>query len=525
MHATLFILRLLGVGLVVLALLLWVLPALFTPAPEGPLPGTRVQSIERPVSVRNLEMLFDETAWDPAASNRVFSQEIFDRILTMIQQAEDFVVLDFFLWNAWQGALPETHREPAGELAEALIRRKTERPDLDILVLTDPINRIYGDHLPGFFRQMARAGIPVVFTDLDALRDPNPLYSLPVDFYAPLLSAIPAIDRRLDQPRHANPFQLDGPPISTRQLLTLLHFKANHRKVVISDAGGGADWQVLVTSLNPADGSSAHSNIGLMARGAPARIALESELRIARWSARDPANRLESSEGLVQSTSYRLVSRLQNVRPPPPREPVVDMQWLTEGAIYERLLRAFAESGADDHIRIALFYLSDHAVIDALLEAARRGARIDIILDANRDAFGRRKIGIPNRPVAARLMRRARAEKLDLQVRWAETHGEQFHTKAASWTGPERALWMGGSANWTRRNLRNFNLEANACLSGHPAAVEDFNRHFDRWWTNASGADGLRYTVPYEAFAEKGVRIWAKTLLYHIQERTGLSTF
>src|SRR5690606_40100432 len=62
-------------------------------------------------------------------------------------------------------------------------------------------------------------------------------------------------------------------------------------------------------------------------------------------------------------------------------------------------------------------------LVEALIRARDRGARVRVLLDANKDAFGREKDGVPNRPVAAELHRAG------IPVRFASTHGEQFHSK------------------------------------------------------------------------------------------------
>ena len=56
---------------------------------------------------------------------------------------------------------------------------------------------------------------------------------------------------------------------------------------------------------------------------------------------------------------------------------------------------------AGDSIDVAMFYLSDRDTIGALLAAAKRGVTVRVILDPNKDAFGRTKNGIPNRSVSA----------------------------------------------------------------------------------------------------------------------------
>ncbi|MFB4162870.1 phospholipase D-like domain-containing protein [Alteribacillus sp. JSM 102045] len=79
------------------------------------------------------------------------------------------------------------------------------------------------------------------------------------------------------------------------------------------------------------------------------------------------------------------------------------------------------ETRAGSNIHLAILYLSDTKIIKALLRAHNRGAKIRIIFDQNMEAFGQRKNGIPNKPVAYELMK---SKKKDLDVRWYETKGE-----------------------------------------------------------------------------------------------------
>ena len=123
---------------------------------------------------------------------------------------------DFFLWNPWTGTTGKRDRELALELAGALIAKKLENPDLPILLLTDPINRIYGEDQPEFFDAMAASGIPVVFSDLARLPDSNRLYAPQARFYGPLVSFLMTPTGILDWRWLTNPFDLKLEPI-TRQ--------------------------------------------------------------------------------------------------------------------------------------------------------------------------------------------------------------------------------------------------------------------------------------------------------------------
>ena len=165
-----------------------------------------------------------------------------------------------------------------------------------------------------------------------------------------------------------------------------------------------------------------------------------------------------------------------------------------------------------------MFYLSDRDVIEALLGAAERGARLRIILDPNRDAFGYEKNGIPNRPVAHELVGKSEGA---VAIRWYDTRGEQFHSKMvyAEKTDGSATVVL-GSANLTRRNLDGYNLELDVMVSAEAGAplMKEIRDYLERVWNNR---DGL-YTVAYETFADDSA---IRTMIYRFQEFTGLCSF
>lgn len=453
-------------------------------------------------------------------------------MLGMIREAHSLLIVDLFLWNDWQGPSPERQRALADELVDALIARQRQQPTLNILVLTDPINRVYADQTCAPLRRLADAGIAVTFTDLDRLRDPNSAFSRLVRFYAPLARWCPPLRRRLERPALANPLIRGGPCISWRQLLTLMHFKANHRKVVIADTADGG-WHLLVGSFNPADGSSAHHNLAVRIGGELPLRAAAAEIEALAWSAQRPAAVIGSDSATVRQrideARRQVAAALARLAAVAPERPLADdaatADWLTEGRIRERILHLLGEATADDDIRIALFYLSDREVVAAIGDAARRGATVRLILDANRDAFGRAKNGIPNRPVAAELLRATATAPHPIALRWATTAGEQFHGKAMSRVNRRDGAThlLLGSANWTRRNLQDFNMEADIHLRNAGACTARFNALFDAWWADAPG--GNAGTLPPARYLEGGWRGRLKRLLYRVQESTGLCSF
>ena len=171
---------------------------------------------------------------------------------------------------------------------------------------------------------------------------------------------------------------------------------------------------MLIGSLNPANGKEV-SDMALLVDGSLAIFAAQSELQL---------RMVQCGDALSLQAIGQIRARLPDLdetSAPVASEPSV--AWRSEGAIRDEIVRQLARAGKDSRVDIALFYLSERTVIDALTDAASRGVRVRLLLDANRDAFGRRKTGVPNRPVAAELVQSG------CEVRWAATDGEQFHSK------------------------------------------------------------------------------------------------
>jgi hypothetical protein len=347
-------------------------------------------------------------------------------------------------------------------------------------------------------RCSANAGIDVVMTDLSPLRDSNPLYSttwrLTLGWW--LKSA--------NQGRFGNPLDANGPPLSFGALSRVAHFKANHRKLALT--GDGKNSLVgIVSSANPHDASSAHSNVALRLAGEALRPLLASELDIAGWSGWRGGARFEAFRTAAAGV--------------PPSSGDTHATVLTEGAIRDALVETLDATGAGDAVDIAQFYFSERRVIEALIAAARRGAAVRVVLDPNKDAFGFEKSGLPNREVASELIA---ASDGAINLRWYRTHGEQFHAKLAAVRRGERLWLLLGSANFTRRNLKDFNLEA--CVAVDAPANSELSANVADWfetlWSNRPGAS--EYTADAAVWAEPSQgRYW----LYRLMEASGLSTF
>ena len=434
-----------------------------------------------------------------ANGKQVHQQEIFDRLFRLIAEAEDFLILDMFLFNNLAGGSEPPFRTLSADLTRALLDVKARKPSLPVVFVTDPINIIYGGQTAPHLEQLEAAGIEVVFTNLEELRDSNPSYSA---FWRLFLSWTGNNSKAETLP---NPFD-PGDKLSLRSYLHMANFKANHRKVAITRTPEGIPI-ALVSSANPHDGSAGHSNLAFLVEGPPAAVLARSELDVANFSGLPTQG--EILKLLAEPAS--VVSDAEHPRP------VVETQLLTEGAIGRAIVADLESLEAGDAVAAALFYVSWRPFIEALIDAANRGVDVRLILDANRDAFGREKKGVPNRPVAHEL--RVRTSEA-AQVRWFNTHGEQFHTKALLLRRGRELLVHAGSANITRRNIGDLNMEANIRLragTDSPVAASLLD-YFTRLWTNRDA----EFTLPYEDFEDAQIASYWK---YRFGESTGLSTF
>jgi len=446
------------------------------------------------VPASDIIVLTDVTAVD-AQGQPVITQTIFDRMLKRIDAARELVLLDNFFFNDITGNGDPPFRRLCSQLTDALISAKTQHPDMPVVVITDPINTIYGGTEPAHLKSLREAGIQVVMTDLTRLRDSNPLYSAwwrmgPRWFPSPAPGG-----------RFPNPFSPEGTTVGIRSWLSLLNFKANHRKVLVTDDGQG-HWGVIVSSLNAHDGSSRHSNLAVEIRS----TAL--------------ARQLWKSESAVAELSGEALQ----LSPLPPTDPLprtigpqCEVNILTEGAIRDTILEEIHRTGPGDQIEGAFFYFSHRGIRQALIEAADRGTTIRLILDPSKDAFGRTKSGIPNRQAALELMTKGHDR---ITVRWYDTHGEQFHPKAFAIRTRDDSTIIMGSANMTRRNLDDLNLESDIwlrCPIDSPPTA-DLQQWFDRLWFN----QGLNATVDFREYEDHSI---VRRILADTQERTGMGTF
>ncbi|WP_231682282.1 phospholipase D family protein [Phosphitispora fastidiosa] len=448
------------------------------PLPEG------VSVAKTPNNVSDVEFLYDLTYMKDG--QKVHDQEIFDRALEIIGDAQEYIVVDMFLFN------DEYNRQysyPAlsSSLADALIEKKRQHPETEITVITDEINTFYGSYPSKYLERMKDNGIRVTITDLTKIRDSNPAYS---GFWRVALQWFGSRGKGW----LPNAFSPDSPEVTMRSYLKLLNFKANHRKVIVTDSYS------LVTSANPHDASAYHSNIAFVVAGGISEQILESETAVTAFS---------GNAGRQQATV--------NSGSEPEAGGDLQVSLLTEGKIKKHLIDSFRNSGPGDMIQMGMFYLGERDLIVELLKASERGTDIRLVLDPNKDAFGMEKNGIPNRPVASELNEKSQGR---IKIRWYDTHGEQYHTKIVMIQGKQKTEIYGGSANLTRRNIGDYNLETDLKITApnNSDLAQDAAAYFETIWNNQGG----EYTLDFEKYRDDSK---AKYFVYRLQEWSGLSSF
>jgi len=448
-----------------------------------------------PVAPSSATFLADVTYMASSGAVRV-EESIFPSMLDMVKNARTFVYADMFLFNEFQGKEKQTLRHQTTELANALITKKASSTAMSMTFMTDPINRGYGGIVNPELDRMERAGIAVFETPLESLRDSNPLWGTVYRMFFIWFG------NSTEGGWLPNPLDAEGEKVTLRTYARLLNFKANHRKVLITDENvkGNSSLVTLVGSLNPHTASSPNGNVALLVRN----TALGQ-------------NALSSEGALLALGKYPPLELGTIATPTPISDSGVTATYLTEANIEERIVDIITGLPEESTLDIAIFYLSDRHIIKAIERATKNNVKIRILLDGNDSAFGKHKYGIPNRQTAERLLS---MKKENLSIKWCNTHGEQCHAKMLLATGDGKTSLLVGSSNYTRRNLDRYNLESAILIESTVPmqAITSAHQYMDRLWNNTKGETSLSVEVYRDRASWKRVIAW-------IMEQTGLSTF
>lgn len=423
---------------------------------------------------------------------------IYPRVLEIIKGAKKRILASAFLFDSLYSDQSDERLDIVEEIKEALKRKIQSNPDIQIAIILDPSHRGYSSRVSPAEAELRALGVDFFYTDL--LHTSSSTYFRIWEgireIYRRFLMIhprLPGLSARLFSLKI--PFlKFDNAPVRLRTLTSAGLIKANHRKLIVADQG--ESMVALVSSANPHNASIPSWNHAFEVSG-PAAEFIYMALRedIAHSLSLDREGFDFVHWGDQATTEYRevyLESQLPSVEihEPTVNSSTAQVQFLTEEKIKHRIIEALREVNAGDQVRIQMFYLSDTLIIEEILLAAERTDQpIRILLDPNKDAFNKKKDGTPNRQVAAYMMKHA-ADPSQLEIRWALTSGEQNHAKSISIYKPEtgKSVLIGGSANWTRRNLgtleKPINLESDLVVEGSSRLSRLFNTEFDILFEN-----------------------------------------
>ncbi|MDL0434899.1 MULTISPECIES: phospholipase D family protein [unclassified Niallia] len=423
----------------------------------------------------------EDTTYKDKKGNQHLNQEIIARMLDEVDKAEQFIVIDMFLFNSDTND-DQTYPKITEKFLDKLVKKKQKNPDLKLIFITDPVNTTYHSYPSPELEKLKSIGAQVVETNMESLRDSNPLYSA---FWRMSMKWFGhGKDGHLP-----NLLADSGPDVTLRSYLDLLNVKANHRKVLITEKSA------IVSSGNIHDASGYHSNIAYTVKGNIINDLLETE---------------ESVYQLMDKTTFPVAKKTEE-------KGDIKLQLLTEGKIAKHVIQEIHNTAAGDTIWIGMLYLADRPVMEELIAASARDVNIRLILDPNQNSFGNKKAGLPNVPTSAELMKKGNGH---IAIRWYNTGMEQYHSKLMLIERDKENVIIAGSANYTRRNLHDLNLETNIKIAAAPDKdiMKETKSYFDKLWSNKDG----EYTKNYSTEAELPA---FRYLLYRLQRLLWFTTY
>ena len=466
-----------SIGMFVLIYIAAILWHTYKPLPKGISYASDIHKTD------TVEMITDLTySQDQEGTGMVHENHIFEEVYSMIEEAEEFVVVDFFLFDGYNDQDINFPRI-ADTLSLTLAKKKKENSNMPIVFITDPLNRGYGSYENKWFKKMRDAGVEIVYTDLETLRDSTPIYS---GIYRLFFQWFDFGGKGWI----TNAISSEAPKMTASSYMHLLNIKANHRKAVVTDK------EALITSSNPHDASGFHGNIALKVTGPIINDILKSEEAVTAFSGGPKLPRIdvEESEG-----EYKV-------------------QYLTEKKILDKLIADVAKTKKGDKIWLGMFFIAKRDIVNELIDAANRGVEVNLILDPNENSFGKEKSGLPNRPVAQEMVEDTDGQ---LKIRWYNTVIGQYHTKAIWIQTKEHTIISNGSANYTERTLDNYNLENNlrVIAPNDSELAITMETYFERLWKN----EDAMYTLELDKFQNNFT--WWQRWIYTLQKFLKVTTY
>ena len=117
-------------------------------------------------------------------------------------------------------------------------------------------------------------------------------------------------------------------------------------------------------------------------------------------------------------------------------------------------------------------------------------------------------------------MKYARKHNYKIDVKFYNKGEEMYHVKLLSILKKDHLITYAGSTNFTRRNMRNYNLENEIkIISDYDQDIsKNILEYYDRLWNNKDG----NFTLPYDEHKNEKV---LNDLLFRFIEINGFGIF
>ena len=356
------------------------------------------------------------------------------------------------------GTTKEPHlKNLTQELTTQLINKKQSNPNMPIYFITDKFNIINKPYNKPFINQLEQNNINIIYTPINK----NPI---------------------------------------TNYLLKKAKKRLNHRKFIIADNNN--QIHTLITSANPHDQSSPNSNTAILIKEKIWQDVYNLEIKDANINNQQIQSFIDNfqepvggDEGIIpiKGGMGGLIG-IDNAEGEGENKPI-KVQYLADNGLMHSLKKELSKTNQEHTINIAMFTLSDKKTTNQLIQASKRGANINIILDTNDFFFSQQKFGIPNKPVAEKLLKESNNK---INIRWYKSHGEQFHTKLITITNQTHTTILTGSTNIANNNIRLYNLQSDIKITSpnNSSITKQTNDYFNKIYNNQNRI----YTTDYNIY-------------------------
>ena len=437
----------------------------------------------------NVEFYYDLTYKKDGETQ--YERQIWEQAYDILDKAQDFFLMDIFVFNDYVGKGVKEKLQPlpiAEEFAQKILEKREKDPNVEIYLILDESNTFYGAFDNKTHKKLEQAGVKIGYVDLTKLRDPMLIYSTPWRLF------IQPFGNPKNRGKLKNPIYEGTDKITIRSLLRALNAKANHRKLIMNEN------TAMLTSANPHAEGSKHSNVAFKFSSPIIKEIYEAEKPVAQITKKDGS--------LKKKLPNKDFSKI-----PVSKNEKIKLQYFTNDVTAKDISQELKNAQFGEKVIIAQFFLSDRGIINDIRKAAKRGVKFEIILNNS-------TAGFPNKAAAGELMKYARKHNYDINVKFYNKGEEMYHVKMLSILKKDYLITYGGSTNFTRRNMRNFNLENELkIISAYDQKIsKDILDYYDRLWTNRDG----EFTLPYDEHKNEKLM---NDLLFRFMEINGFGIF